>query len=76
MDVAAAAGIAGIAYALWAKKKVPPGAIVDPFNKERYLGTWHEVARLPNLIEKDLRDLTEEYSRNDDGTIPVVTQCI
>jgi apolipoprotein D and lipocalin family protein len=72
--VAAAAGAAGIAYALWPKKKVPAGAIVDPFDKERYLGKWNEVARLPNLIEKDLRDLTEEYSLNEDGTIKVVTR--
>ena len=72
--VAAAAGVAGIAYALWPKKKVPASAVVDPFDKERYLGKWNEVARLPNLIEKDLRDLTEDYSLNDDGTITVVTR--
>ena len=72
--VAAAAGAAGIAYAFWPKKKVPASAIVEPFDKERYLGKWNEVARLPNLIEKDLRDLTEEYSLNEDGTIKVVTR--
>jgi apolipoprotein D and lipocalin family protein len=74
IGVVAAAGVAGIAYALWPKKKVPASAIVDPFDKERYLGKWNEVARLPNLIEKDLRDLTEEYSLNEDGTIKVVTR--
>src|ERR1700761_8241874 len=74
IGVAAAAGIAGIAYALWPKKKIPGSAIIDPFDKERYLGKWNEVARLPNLIEKDLRDLTEEYSLNADGTIKVVTR--
>jgi apolipoprotein D and lipocalin family protein len=72
--VAAAAGVAGIAYACWPKKKIPASAIIDPFDKERYLGKWNEVARLPNLIEKDLRDLTEEYSLNDDGTIKVITR--
>src|SRR6201991_3260632 len=70
----AAASLAGVAYVLWPKKQVPKGAIVDPFDKERYLGKWNEVARLPNLIEKDLRDLTEEYSLNEDGTINVVTR--
>lgn len=74
IGVAAAAGVAGIAYALWPKKKVPASAIVEPFDKERYMGTWHEVARLPNLIEKDLRDLTEEYTLNEDGTITVITR--
>jgi len=72
--LAAAAGVAGVVYTLWPKKKIPAGAIVDPFDKERYLGKWNEVARLPNLIEKDLRDLTEEYSLNEDGTIKVVTR--
>jgi apolipoprotein D and lipocalin family protein len=72
--VAAAAGVAGIAYAFWPKKKIPASAIVDPFDKEKYLGKWNEVARLPNLIEKDLRDLTEDYSLNEDGTIKVVTR--
>lgn len=72
--IAAAAGIAGIAYALWPESKIPSGAIVDPFDKDRYMGKWHEVARLPNLIEKDLRDLTEDYTPNDDGTIKVVTR--
>lgn len=72
--VAAGTAIAGLAYAFWPKKKIPAGAIVDPFDKERYLGKWNEVARLPSLIEKDLRDLTEEYTQNADGTIKVVTR--
>lgn len=74
IGVAAAAGVAGVAYALWPRKKIPASAIVDPFDKEKYLGKWNEVARLPNLIEKDLRDLTEEYSLDDDGTIKVITR--
>src|ERR1700744_6291397 len=72
--VADAAGVAGIAYAVWPKKKIPVTAIDDPFDKERYLVKWNEVTRLPNLIEKDQRDLTEEYSLNDDGTIKAVTR--
>ncbi len=74
IGVAAAAGVAGIAYALWPKKKVPASAIVEPFDKERYMGKWNEVARLPNLIERDLRDLTEEYLLNENGTINVITR--
>ena len=70
----AAAGIAGIAYAFWPKNKIPAAAIVDPFDKMKYLGKWNEVARLPNLIEKDLRNLTEEYTLNEDGTIQVITR--
>jgi len=48
--VASAAGAAGLIYVLWPKKKIPATAIVDPFDKEKYLSKWNEVARLPNLI--------------------------
>jgi apolipoprotein D and lipocalin family protein len=72
--VAAGAGLAGLAYALWPKKKIPLNAIVDSFDKDRYLGKLNEIARLPNAIEKNLTDLTEEYSENEDGTLKVVTR--
>lgn len=71
---AAGVGIAGLAYALWPKSKIPNGAIVQPFDKHKYMGLWNEIARLPNRIEKNLKNLTEEYSLNDDGTIKVVTR--
>lgn len=32
------------------------------------------MARSPNLIEKDLKDLTEEYTGNDDITTIVITR--
>jgi apolipoprotein D and lipocalin family protein len=72
--LAASAGAAGLAYALWPKNKIPSRAIVESFNKHRYMGIWNEVARLPNAIEKNLKDLTEEYSLNEDGSIKVVTR--
>ena len=72
--VGAALGVAGLTYFLWPKSKIPKDAIVDPFDKNRYLGLWNEIARLPNMIEKNLKDLTEEYSLNDDGTIKVITK--
>jgi apolipoprotein D and lipocalin family protein len=72
--LAAGAGAAGLAYALWPKNKIPNSAIVQPFDKNKYLGLWHEVARLPNRIEKNLKNLTEEYSSNEDGSIKVITR--
>jgi apolipoprotein D and lipocalin family protein len=72
--LAAGAGAAGLAYALWPKSKIPRSAIVQPFNKKKYLGLWHEVARLPNRIEKNLKNLTDEYLLNDDGSIKVITR--
>lgn len=72
--LAAGAGAAGLAYALWPKNKIPAGAIVQSFDKNKYMGTWHEIARLPNRFEKNLKDLTEEYSLNEDGTIRIITR--
>jgi apolipoprotein D and lipocalin family protein len=72
--LAAGAGAAGLAYALWPKSKIPRSAIVEPFDKNKYLGLWHEIARLPNRIEKNLKNLTEEYSLNEDGSIKVITR--
>ncbi len=72
--IAAGAGLAGLAYALWPKNKIPKSAIVDPFDKNKYMGLWYEVARLPNRIEKNLQNLTEEYSLKEDGTIKVITR--
>ncbi|MBD1395264.1 lipocalin family protein [Mucilaginibacter glaciei] len=72
---AAGAGITAIAYALLSKDNIPKGAeAVQPFNKNRYMGKWYEVARMPSLIEKNLRGVTEDYSLNDDGTIKVITK--
>lgn len=42
---------------------------------DRYLGLWHEAARLPNWFERDCSDVTAEYSRREDGLISVVNTC-
>ncbi|MBS1529764.1 MAG: lipocalin family protein, partial [Bacteroidetes bacterium] len=72
--LAAGAAAAGITYALWPKSKIPNSAIVQPFDKSKYMGKWNEVARLPNNIEKKLKNVTDEYSLNADGSIKVVTR--
>lgn len=42
------------------------------FNLERYLGEWHEIARLENWFERGLRRVTARYGRADDGSVSVV----
>ncbi|GLR17096.1 lipocalin family protein [Portibacter lacus] len=44
---------------------------VKPFDKEKYLGTWYEIARLDFKFEKNLDNTTATYSLNDNGTIKV-----
>jgi apolipoprotein D and lipocalin family protein len=44
---------------------------VTPFDKEKYLGKWYEIARLDFRFERDLNNTTANYSVNADGSIKV-----
>ncbi|MDA7585852.1 lipocalin family protein [Luminiphilus sp.] len=62
-----------ILTALSACTGMPDG--VEPvtgFDKSRYLGTWHEIARLDHSFERDLVDVKAEYSLRDDGAVRVI----
>ena len=51
---------------------IPEGAVaVKPFDKKKYLGKWYEIARLDFKYEKDLNNVTAEYSLNKNGSIRV-----
>lgn len=45
------------------------------FLPERYLGTWHEVARFPVPFERNCVGVTADYGQNSDGTISVFNTC-
>ncbi|HET8808510.1 MAG TPA: lipocalin family protein [Methylophaga sp.] len=47
---------------------------VDNFALERYLGEWHEIARLDHSFERGLTKVTAEYSLRDDGGINVINR--
>jgi apolipoprotein D and lipocalin family protein len=47
---------------------------VRGFQVERYLGTWHEIARLDHRFERGLTDVTATYARRDDGGIDVLNR--
>jgi apolipoprotein D and lipocalin family protein len=54
---------------------IPRGAVaVKPFNKEKYLGKWYEIARLDFKYERNLNNTTAEYSFNKNGSIKVVNR--
>lgn len=54
---------------------LPQGAsAVTPFDQQRYLGTWHEHARLPHRFEQDLEQVTAHYELDDDGSIRVTNR--
>jgi len=54
---------------------VPQG--IEPvrnFDLTRYLGTWHEIARLDHAFERGLTQVTATYSLRDDGGIDVLNR--
>lgn len=55
--------------------KMPEGAsVVTDFSLERYLGTWHEIARLDHRFERGLTQVTATYSMRDDGGVRVLNR--
>lgn len=54
---------------------VPEGVSpVTGFDLNRYLGTWYEIARLDHSFERDLQQVTADYSVREDGGIRVVNR--
>lgn len=52
---------------------VPEGVQpVKPFELQRYLGEWHEIARLDHRFERGLTEVKANYSLMPDGGIKVV----
>lgn len=47
---------------------------VGNFKLERYLGTWHEIARLDHSFERGLSQVTAEYSMRADGGVRVLNR--
>ena len=76
--IAAGLGIVALAtatYLLWPKKDLPGKAtVVQPFDFDRYLGKWYEIARLPNKVEDNVQSLTETYTRGSEGLVEVITR--
>jgi apolipoprotein D and lipocalin family protein len=47
---------------------------VQGFELKRYLGQWHEVARLDHGFERGLTQVTATYSLRDDGSVRVLNR--
>lgn len=51
---------------------IPKGAAaVKNFDAKKYLGRWYEIARFDYRFEKNMDNVTAEYSENSDGSIRV-----
>lgn len=71
-------GALAATVAYWAYnecKTKPANAVpVQPFDLEKYLGKWYEIARIDYFFEKNLSNTTAEYSLNEDGSIRVLNR--
>jgi len=66
------AGAVALAASYTSCVSIPKGAkAVQPFDKDKYLGQWYEIARLDFKYEKNMDNVTANYSLNDNGTIKV-----
>jgi len=55
--------------------RLPEGITpVTGFDLQRYLGEWHEVARLDHRFERGLTKVTATYSLNADGSVKVLNR--
>ena len=48
--------------------------VVEQLDINKYLGTWYEIARLPNSFEKNLDCVTATYSLKENGDIEVLNK--
>jgi len=54
---------------------IPEGvSTVDGFDSGRYIGTWHEIARLDHSFERGLSDVSATYTAREDGGLDVVNR--
>jgi apolipoprotein D and lipocalin family protein len=54
---------------------IPKGIdAVNGFDVKRYLGTWHEIARLDHRFERGLDNISATYRLRDDGGIDVLNK--
>lgn len=56
-------------------RTAPEGvSAVKPFDPKKYTGKWYEIARFDYRFEKNLNNVTANYSLNEDGSIKVVNR--
>ena len=63
--------ISSVAAALTGCASTSDIAAVRDFEPDRYMGTWYEIARLPQYFERDLNEVKAQYTLNSDGTVRV-----
>jgi len=54
----------------------PPAGMtaVTPFDVQRYVGKWYEIARLDHSFERGLSDVSATYRLQNDGSVEVINR--
>lgn len=74
--LALSVGTAPAAQAQAAPPAAPPLTTIGRLDLQRYLGTWHEIAKYPNRFQKRCAgDTTAEYALLEDGRVRVTNRC-
>ena len=51
--------------------------VAEHVDLDRYMGRWHEIARIPTRFQKSCECCaTATYSRRDDGTVDILNECV
>lgn len=67
--------LGGLIPLLYSCAYIPKNATaVKNFDSQKYLGKWYEIARFDYKFEKNLNNVTAEYSMNENGSIKVLNK--
>jgi apolipoprotein D and lipocalin family protein len=67
--------LGGVAAAGRAVAETKPLEIVPFVDVQKYLGTWYEIATIPQRFQKGCVGVTAQYSLRKDGDIEVINTC-
>ncbi|MBS1153440.1 MAG: Lipocalin family protein [Myxococcaceae bacterium] len=73
--IAALLTTAGCATTSTDRLNLPPLRTVERVDLKRYLGTWYEIASIPQRFQKGCTGTTATYSLRPDGQIDVLNKC-
>lgn len=48
---------------------------VEKVELNKYIGSWHEIARFEHFFEKGCKNVSATYELKDDGNIKVINRC-
>ncbi|MFR9602538.1 MAG: lipocalin family protein [Rikenellaceae bacterium] len=59
---------------LCSAEPVVDNSTVCEFDLDRYMGKWYEVARFDNRYERNLREVTAEYTLNEGNQVSIINR--